>query len=118
MPHYLLSVCYPADAVRPDDARLSAIMADVAALNAEMIEAGVWVFAGGLADPSTATVVTDDQGDPVVHDGPFLETKEQVGGLTVIEVADLDAALHWATKMSQAIPVPIEVRPFEHGFTS
>jgi hypothetical protein len=118
MPHYLLSVCYPADAVRPDDEALARIMADVATLNAEMNEAGVWVFAGGLAEPSTATVVTDHDGEVVVHDGPFIESKEQVGGLTIIEAADLDAALHWATRMSHAITVPIEVRPFEHASTA
>jgi hypothetical protein len=118
MPHYLLSVCYPADAVRPDDDRIAKIMTNVAALNADMMQAGVWVFAGGLADPSTATVVTDDNGDVVVHDGPFIESKEQVGGLTVIEATDLDAAMHWATRMAQAITVPIEVRPFEHAFTA
>jgi len=118
MPHYLLSVCYPADAVRPDDDVLARIMDRVAALNTEMISAGVWVFAGGLHDPSTATVVTDEDGEIVVHDGPFIESKEQVGGLTVVEVADLDAALGWAARMATAITVPIEVRPFEHAFTS
>ena len=118
MPHYLLSVCYPADAEQPDDDTLSRIMADASALNAEMIAAGVWVFTGGLHDPSTATVVTDENGDIVVHDGPFIESKEQVGGITVVEVEDLDAALGWAARMSTAITVPIEVRPFAHAVTS
>ena len=118
MPHYLLSVCYPAGAVQPDDATLARIMDDVGALNAEMIAAGVWVFTGGLHDPSTATVVTDENGDIVVHDGPFIESKEQVGGITVIEADDLDAALGWAGRMSTAITVPIEVRPFAQAFTS
>jgi hypothetical protein len=118
MPHYLLSVCYPADAVRPDDETIARIMDDVGALNADMIAAGAWVFTGGLHDPSTATVVSDEKGRIVVSDGPFIESKEQVGGITVVDVVDLDAALGWATRMATAIGVPIEVRPFEHAWTS
>ena len=118
MPHYLLSVCYPVGTVPPDDDTLARIMDDVSALNAEMIAAGVWVFTGGLHDPSTATVVTDEKGEIVVHDGPFIESKEQVGGITVIEVDDLDVALGWAGRMSSTMTVPIEVRPFAHAFTS
>jgi hypothetical protein len=116
MPHYLLSVCYPAGAVRPDDATLERIFADVAALNAEMQRAGVWVFAGGLHDPSSATVVTDRDGTVVMTDGPFIEAKEQVGGITIVAVDDLDAALDWASRTARAIGVPIEVRPFEQAF--
>lgn len=115
MPHYLLSVCYPADATPPSPERLDRIMADVGALNARMREAGVWVFGGGLHDPSSATVVTDGAGTAVLTDGPFVETKEQVGGLTVVDVADLDEALSWAGEMTRAIGVPIEVRPFQGG---
>ncbi len=113
MPHYLLSVCYPADAQPPDPLRLQVIMADVAALNEQMRAAGVWVFGGGLHDPATCTVVTGQGGDLVMTDGPFVESKEQVGGLTIINAPDLDAALKWAGQMATAIPVPIEVRPFE-----
>ena len=118
MPHYLLSICYPADATRPDDDTLARIMADVGAINADMIAAGSWVFSGGLHDPSTATVVTDARGSVVMSDGPFIEAKEQVGGITIVDVADLDAALGWATRMTAAMGIPIEVRPFEHAWTS
>jgi hypothetical protein len=117
MPHYLLSVCYPGDAVQPDDGTIARIMADVEAINADMIAAGSWVFSGGLHDPSTATVVTDDKGRVVLSDGPFIESKEQVGGITVVDVADLDSALGWASQMTKAIGVPIEVRPFVHAWT-
>lgn len=117
MPHFLLSVCYPADAVKPDDATIERIMFDVAAINADLIAAGSWVFTGGLHDASTATVITDDNGRAVVSDGPFIESKEQIGGITVVDVADLDAALGWASRMTRAIGVPIEVRPFEHAWT-
>jgi hypothetical protein len=112
MPHYLLSVCYPAGAEPPSPERLETIMADVATLNEQMRSAGVWVFGGGLQEPSTATVVTRRGGDSVLTDGPFAETQEQVGGVTVIEVPDLDAALLWAGRMATAVPSPIEIRPF------
>jgi hypothetical protein len=112
MPHYLLSVCYPAGATQPEPEALEAIMANVAALNARMREAGVWVFGGGLHEPSTSTVVVARDGGITMTDGPFVESKEQVGGITVIDAADLDAALSWAGETAQAIGVPIEVRPF------
>ena len=115
MPHYLLSVCYPADAVAPQPAELEVVMARVDALNSEMRSAGVWVFGGGLHDATAATVVDGRSGDHVVTDGPFVETKEMVGGLVVVDVADLDQALAWAGRMTDAIGVPIEVRPFEAG---
>ncbi len=115
MPQYLLSVCYPADAVRPAPEALARIMTGVAALDAEMVSAGAWVFGGGLHDPSTATVVTDLDGETVMTDGPFLESKEQIGGVSIIDVADLDEALGWAGRLASVITVPIEVRPFVHG---
>ena len=115
MPHYLLSVCYPADAVAPQPSELDAIMARVDAVNTEMRAAGAWVFGGGLHDTTSATVVDGRSGDHVVTDGPFVETKEMVGGLVVVDVADLDAALAWAGRMTDATGVPIEVRPFQGG---
>jgi hypothetical protein len=83
-------------------------MRDVDALAEEMKTAGVWVFAGGLHPPSTATVVRGD----LTTDGPYTEAKEHLGGFTVIDAPDLDAALHWARKTSRATTLPIEVRPF------
>jgi hypothetical protein len=112
VPNYLLSICHPADAVQPEPAALAAIMARVGEIDADMRAQGVWVFAGGLHDPSSATVVDTRSGDTVVTDGPFLETKEMVGGLVVVDVDDLDAALGWATRLADAIGQPIEVRPF------
>jgi hypothetical protein len=116
MPLYQLSVCYPADAVEPAPEALAAIMRNVGAVRDELVEAGAWVFGGGLAEPSSATVVRADRdSEPVLTDGPFIESKEQIGGITVIEAADLDAALGWATKQAVALTVPVEVRPFLHG---
>jgi hypothetical protein len=115
MPHYLLSICYPADAVPPQPAELDEIMRRVEALKADLRAAGSWVFGDGLHDPGSATVVDGRTGDHVMTDGPFVETKEMVGGIVVIKVADLDQALSWAGRLTDATGVPIEVRPFQGG---
>ena len=81
--------------------------------NRELQESGAWVFAGGLLPPDTATVVRAAGGKVVMTDGPFAETKEQLGGFWVIEVPDLDAALEIAARGSQACGNPVEVRPFQ-----
>ena len=115
MKTYLLSVCYPAGAKPPSPEALQTISRDVRALQAEMQAAGVWVFAGGLHPANTATVLRQRDGDIVTTDGPFIESKEQIGGISIIRAADLDAALGWGRKLAGAISVPIEVRPFmEH----
>lgn len=114
MKHYLLSVCYPPGGTPPDPKQLEKIQRDLAALRQEMIAAGVWVFAGGLHPASTATVVQLRRGEMLTLDGPFAEGKEHLGGVTIIQAPDLDAALGWARKQARAIPeVAIEVRPFE-----
>ena len=91
---------------------LERIGRDVEALNEELRAAGAWVFAGALHPPSTATVVRVEGGDVLVTDGPFTEGKEHIGGFTIIEAPDLDAALEWARKAARATTLPIEVRPF------
>ena len=115
MQQYLLSVCYPAGSSQPPPAELQRIMQDVGALQKEMQSAGIWVFGGGLHAPDTATVVRQEGGRLLTTDGPFIESKEQIGGITILEAADLDAALAWGGKMAKAIGVPIEVRPFMEG---
>ena len=75
---------------------LDEIMRDVDALNEELKAAGAWVFAGGLHAPSTATVVRVKDGDVLMTDGPYAEGKEHLGGFTIIDAPDLDAALDWA----------------------
>ena len=112
MKQYLLSVCYPADGVQPAPAALTKIMSDVMALQKEMQAAGVWVFSGGLHPADSATVLRHQNGDIVLTDGPFIESKEQVGGITIVRVPDLDAALVWGRKLAGATTTPIEVRPF------
>jgi hypothetical protein len=115
MPLYLLSVCYPADSTKPSPDVLDKIMTDLATVRSELVASGAWVFAGGLHPASTATTVLEQDGEVVLTDGPFVESKEQIGGITIIEVANLDEALSWASKQSAAIGTAIEVRPFEHG---
>lgn len=112
MTHYLLSVYQPVGSAPPPEV-LESVMRDVDAVDQEMRAAGVWVFAGGLHSPSTATVVRHRDGDVLMTDGPFAESKEHVGGFTIIEAPDLDAALEWAGKLARATTLPIEVRPFQ-----
>jgi hypothetical protein len=112
MKHYLLSVCYPADGSQPPPDVLNKIRSDIMALQKEMQSAGVWVFSGGLHAPDSATVLRHQNGDVVLTDGPFIESKEQIGGITIVRVPDLDAALLWARKLTRATTTPIEVRPF------
>lgn len=110
MTHYLLSIYQP-DGDPPPPEFLEPIMADMAALAEEMKAAGAWVFNGGLHPPSTATVVRLSDGEALTTDGPYLEGKEHIGGFTVIEAADLDAALEWGRKLNRVLTLPIEVRP-------
>jgi hypothetical protein len=112
MKQYLLSVYHPED-YSPEPEVAEKIMADVDALNAELQQAGAWVFAGGLYPSSTATVVRVDGGDILITDGPFVEGKEHVGGFWVIKAPDLDSALEWGRKATRACAVPIEVRPLQ-----
>jgi hypothetical protein len=113
MKQYLLSVCYPAGATPPAPEALQAITRAVTLVNEDMQAAGAWVFAGALHPPETATVVRVRGDDVLVTDGPFIESKEQIGGVCVIRAADLDEALMWAEKMARAVTVPVEVRPMQ-----
>ena len=114
MTQHLLSVVEPSgDGTLPPD--LAQIMADVGEVDQQMHEAGVWVFAGGLHAPGTATVVRVQDGEVLTTDGPYAEGKEHLGGFSIVEVPDLDAAMEWGTKLSRATRLPIEVRPFQSG---
>ncbi|MGW7358778.1 YciI family protein [Streptomyces sp. NPDC054802] len=114
MTQYLLSIYQPDGDVPPPEV-LDPIMRDVEAVNAELRAAGAWVFAGGLHAPSTATVVRCKDDEVLMTDGPYIEGKEHIGGFTVIEAPDLDAALGWGRKLARAITLPIEVRPLQYG---
>lgn len=116
MKHYLLSVMQPAAGERPSPEALAEIGHDLDGFHAELREAGAWVFAGGLFEPGTATVVRVTDGEALLTDGPYLEGKEYLGGLVIVRAPDLDAALEWGRKAAAASTLPVEVRPF-HGET-
>ena len=115
MARFLMSVCYPAGSTMPAPEQLATIEREVTAVHEALAARGEWVFGGGLHDPDTATVVSVATGSPVMTDGPFIDTKEVIGGFSIIDVADLDVALQWAERMSAATTCPIEVRPFAHS---
>jgi hypothetical protein len=104
---YLISVIH-------DQAGLATPEEDAAidVFNERLQAEGHWVFAGGLASPNTATVIDNRGEDPVFTDGPFIESKEYLGGFWIIEAPDLDVALKLATEGSKACNRKIEVRPF------
>ena len=113
MNQYLLSIYQP-DGPPPAPEVLDPILRELQQLNEEMQAAGVWVFAAGLRPPETATVLKASGGDVLITDGPFTEGKEHLGGFTVIQVEDLDAALHWARRLAQVLRnLSVEVRPFQ-----
>jgi hypothetical protein len=86
--------------------------AAVDAFNDRLNAEGHWVFAGGLAAPSSATVIDNRGEEAMFTDGPFLESKEYLAGFWIIEAADLDVALKLAAEGSKACNRKIEVRPF------
>ncbi|HZU71209.1 MAG TPA: YciI family protein [Acidimicrobiales bacterium] len=115
MPQYLVSVWHDAE-YEPDfstpDAQRQA--AQVSAFNEELQQSGSWVFAAGLQPASSATVVRSTGGEVSMTDGPYAETKEQMGGFWIVEAADLDAALQLAGRAAAACERPVELRPV-HG---
>lgn len=115
MPRYLLSVFQEQGAEPPSADEAEVVMARVAAHQEELKAAGAWLFFAALSEASSATVVRAADGQVSMTDGPYAEAKEQIGGFTVIETADLDEALEWARKGSEACMWPVEVRPFMDG---
>ena len=113
MTQYMLSVHHSPDAPPPPPEEMQKAFQQVDAFNAEIQAAGVWVFGGGLEAPDIATVVNAKDGETVITDGPFAESKEHLGGFWIIEAPDLDAALALAARASQACMGPVEVRPFQ-----
>ena len=95
-----------------NDSATSDEMTDIDAFNDKLRADGHWVFAGGLGSPSTATVIDGRGAEPMVTDGPFVETKEWLSGFWIIEAPDLDVALELATAGSKACNRRVEVRPF------
>ena len=109
MAQYLMSVL-ATTADRGTDEEMAAI--DV--FNERLQADGYWVFANGLAAPSTATVIDARHGEPVFTDGPYLESKEHIAGFWIIEAPHLDAALRLAALGSKSCNRRIELRPLLH----
>jgi hypothetical protein len=112
MTQYLVAIHHP-DGYDPAIAEDEAMSRDIDALNHEMIAAGVRLFAGGL-HPARRAKSLRAQPDGAVHitDGPYLETKEHVGGFWLLEAVDMEAALAWGRKAAVACRAPVEVRAF------
>ena len=110
---YLLGVHHGDEATMPEGVTTEQMYADVAAFNEEVLREGAWVFGGGLMPASSATVVDATGVNMVTKDGPYLESKEYLGGFWIIVAADLDEALRWGRKASAACHGPVEVRPFQ-----
>ncbi len=113
MKQYLLAVHMVEGAPVPPPEVIDRMYKQVDAFNADLQASGAWVFAGGLHPADTATVVRVRDGEVVTTDGPFAETKEQLGGFWVVKAPDLDAALALAAKATEACEAPVEVRPFQ-----
>ncbi len=113
MKQYLLAVHMVEGEAEPEPQVMQQMYKDVDVFNQKLQAEGVWVFAGGLHPANIATVVRVQDGEVLTTDGPFAETKEQLGGFWIINAADLDAALNWAAQASKACQGPVEVRPFQ-----
>jgi hypothetical protein len=87
--------------------------AAIDAFNDRLQAQGYWVFAGGLESPSSATVIDNRGAEAILTDGPFVESKEYLGGFWIIEAPDLDVALKLAAEGSKACNRRVEVRPFQ-----
>lgn len=109
MPQFVVAIYHP-DNYDPS-IESEAMIGDISALNKEMIAAGVRKLAGGLASaPHTKALRPEPDGEVLITDGPYLETKEHIGGLWILETADMDQALAWARKAVKACRAPVEVR--------
>jgi hypothetical protein len=107
MAQYLMSVLHDSrDLATPEE------MAAIDVFNEKLQADGHWVFAGGLASPSAATVVDGRDGEPVFTDGPYLESKEHVIGFWIVEAPHLDVALRLAAQGSKSCNRRVELRPF------
>ena len=112
MKTYLISIFQPAGPP-PGPEVLEPVMRALAALEQQLKDAGAFVFSGGLHPPESATVIRAGDGTVQLTDGPFLESKEFLGGFTVVTAPDLDVALKWGERMAAATTLPVEVRPFQ-----
>ncbi|MBS1704503.1 MAG: hypothetical protein JST40_01405 [Armatimonadetes bacterium] len=110
MPQFLVAIHHPDD-FDPAVSEDAQTHADIDALNEEMIEKGIRLYANGLYAPQTAkSLRANPDGTVAVSDGPYLQTKEHVGGFWILEAKDMDEALEWGRKAVLACRTPVEVR--------
>jgi len=114
MARFLLSVYQP-DGPPPPPPALEEVMKNVRGVRQEMEDAGILQLAVGLRPPRAAKVARPDGDSVLVTDGPFAETKEHIGGFSLIDAPDFEAALAWARKLAAATTLPIEVRAISEG---
>ncbi len=112
MTQYLLSIFQPDGPPLPGP-ELEAVMADVGAVDQAMGDAGVRVYSGGLHPAGAAVVLRAQDGDVRTKVGPRAPGDEHLGGVTIIDVQDLDAALEWGARLARATTLPVEVRAFQ-----
>ncbi len=111
MTQYLVAIHHP-DNYDPSTEG-EAMVRDIDVLNEEMAAAGAVVFVGGLTPVSDArSLRAQPDGKVLITDGPYLETKEHIGGFWVLEASNLEDALAWGRKAVKACRAPVEVRPF------
>ncbi len=111
MPQYLVAIHHHDD--YDPSVEDEAMSRDIDVLNDEMVAAGIRIFVGGLSVARNArSLRRQPDGKVLITDGPYLETKEHIGGFWVLQAADLDEALEWGRKAVVACRAPVEVRPF------
>jgi len=113
MTQYLLSVHSGPDDYARSLEEMQPIFEAVDAYNQKARDAGIWVFGGGLMPGDQSSVVDSSGDEPVVTDGPYLETKEWLGGFWIFELPDLESARAWAAEASTACAGKVELRPFQ-----
>lgn len=111
MKYMLILASNPADEPAPDGETFGPYMAEWAAYSQALVEAGALVAGEALQGTETASTVQVRDGKRIVTDGPFIESKEVIGGYYVIDVANLDEALDWAARIPNAVFGSVEVRP-------
>jgi hypothetical protein len=114
MSKYLLSVHSVDGEASPPmtEAEMRQLPGKIGLLEEEMNAVGALLFSGRLLDADAATVVRHSNGEVITTDGPFVEAKEHIAGFYIIQADDLDAALRWGARTTEAVGAPIEVRPF------
>jgi len=111
MTQFMVAIHHPDDFMPGSEGQEA--MEDIKALNNEMVAKGVRVFVGGMASVSEAVSIrVKTPGNTVVTDGPYMESKEHIGGFWVLECGSRDEAVEWGRKAAVACRAPVEVRPF------